>query len=206
MGEDVINKTIKTHGLENKAGPCRTEHIQLRGGVGYNRNVPIQLVQEFGITQQSAEHLARSYGMHAFEVCRSASSSSTSKTSLSKCGNLLIEGYPYLECEIEYACKHEMACTVTDYLTLRTRLAYLDSQSASLAAPKVADLMGKALGWTKQEKKKQLEEALKICSTFGGPVSKGSLGKDDEKGSKDKFRITEDKLGKGAQNSGAVFG
>ena len=151
MAEDVINKVIETHGFESKAGPCKTEHIQLRGGVGYNRNVPIQLVQEFGIAQQSAEHLARSYGMHAFEVCRSASS--TSKTSLSKCGNLVIDGYPYLECEIEYACKHEMACTVADYLTLRTRLAYLDSQAAFLAASKVTDLMGKALRWTEKEKK-----------------------------------------------------
>jgi len=203
MAEDVINKAIKISGLGSKAGPCKTEHIQLRGGVGYNRNVPIQLVQEFGITQESAEHLARSYGMHAFEVCRLASS--TSKTSPSKCGNLLIDGYPYLECEIEYACKHEMACTVADYLTLRTRLAYLDSQAAFLAAPKVADLMGKALGWTKKEKKQHLEEALNICGTFGGPTPNKSLGK-GEKDGEDKFRITQAKLGKGAKNSGAIFG
>ena len=274
MAEDVIDKIIESHGLQSKAGPCITDKLPLRGGEGYNRNVPIQLVQEFGVTQSTAEHLARSYGTHAFEVCRLAKPSS--KTSRSKCGNLLVEGYPYLECEIEYACKNEMACTVTDYLTLRTRLAYLDSEAATFAAPKVADLMGKALGWSEKEKKAQLKDAYKICSTFGGPVpsniiesaqdpsdlfkffdadksgfisfeelkqcvkflgfpfsndedamkefksiDKKSIGKisegdfirwwNEEKNAQfrmriDRFRMTADKLGKGADNSGAAFG
>ena len=173
MAEDVINKAISTHGLENKAGPCITEDLPLRGGVGYNRNVPIQLVQEFGLSQATAEHLARSYGMHAFDVCRQAKP--CERPSRSKCGNLLIEGYPYLECEIDYACKYEMSCTVVDYLTLRTRLAYLDSEAASIVAPKVADLMGVALGWSEEEKKKQLKEALDVCSTFGGPIPSNFL-------------------------------
>jgi glycerol-3-phosphate dehydrogenase len=173
MAEDVINKTISTHGLESKAGPCITDKLPLRGGVGYNRNVPIQLVQEFGVTEKTAAHLARSYGVHAFEVCRLGTSTST--RTRSKCGNLLIEGYPYLECEIEYACKYEMACTVTDFLTLRTRLAYLDSDAASIAAPKVAELMAKALGWTEEEKSTQLKEALEICNSFGGPIPSNVL-------------------------------
>lgn len=272
MAEDVINKVISTHGLESKAGPCVTEKMRLRGGVGYHRNIPIQLVQDFGVTQQTAEHLAKAYGVHAFDVCRMASPSSK----FSKCGNLIIEGYPYLECEIEYACKYEMACTVTDYLTLRTRLAYLDSEAAKIAAPKVADRMGIALGWTTKEKKRQLQQALDTFNTFGGPVPSNFLenvhnvsdffkkfdvnktgfidlnelklcvkflgfpfesdedaikefgsidengdGKishdefvkwwNEEKNSEfrsrfDRFNVTADKLGEGAENSGAAFG
>lgn len=274
MAKDVIDTVIKKHKLENKAGPCVTEKTILRGGKGYHRNVPIQLVQEFGLTQQTAEHLARSYGVYAFDVCRMARPSPTS--SRSQCGNLLLEGYPYLECEIEWACKHEMLCTVTDFLTLRTRLAYLDSEAATIVAPKVADLMEKALGWTGDEKKKQLEKAIEICSTFGGPVpsnfldhvenvgdlfkafdvnktgfidlnefklcvkflgfhfeSEQDIGKEfniidrngdgkiseeefvkwwnqDKKSefrmSLDRYRITQNKLGKGAENSGTAFG
>lgn len=205
MAEDVINKVIKTHGLESKAGQCHTEKISLRGGKGYHRNVPIQIVQEFGISPQSAEHLSRSYGIYAFDVCQNASQKS--KSSRVKCGNLLIEGYPYLEYEVEYACKYEMACTVVDYLTLRTRLAYLDSEAALLAAPKVADLMAQALGWSEKEKKQQLETALNICRTFGGPVpSKMVDDAIDESEQSDKYRFTAEKLGKGAENSGAAFG
>lgn len=204
MAEDVIDRVIKTSGQENRAGPCITEKLPLRGGKGYNRNIPIQLVQEFSLSQQTAEHLARGYGMHAFDVCRFASQYSTSTSSRSKCGDLLIEGYPYLECEIEYACKHEMACTVKDYLTLRTRLAYLDSEAALMAAPKVADLMAKALGWTKKEKMKQLQEALEVCSTFGGPVPSKTHNESPPLDSN--YRVTPEKLGEGAANSGAAFG
>jgi glycerol-3-phosphate dehydrogenase len=204
MAEDVINRVIKTSGLESKAGPCITEKLPLRGGKGYNRNIPIQLVQEFGLSQQTAEHLARGYGMHAFDVCRFASRHSTSTSSRSKCGDLLIEGYPYLECEIEYACKYEMACTVKDFLTLRTRLAYLDSEAALMAAPKVADLMAKASGWTKKEKMKQLREAVNVCSTFGGPNP--SIANHESTTMDANFRVTAEKLGKGAANSGAAFG
>ena len=45
MAEDVVDRVIKAKGLEKKAGPCVTDKKPLRGGVGYDRNVPIQLIQ-----------------------------------------------------------------------------------------------------------------------------------------------------------------
>jgi glycerol-3-phosphate dehydrogenase len=155
---------VKLHGLEDKAGPCVTENIQLRGGVGYTRNIPIQLVQEFGVTTEVAEHLAHTYGIHAFEVLRTGSEP--------RGGKALLSGYPYLEREVEYACRNEMSSTLADMLTLRTRLAYLDSDAAATVAPRVADLMGKTLGWSKMRKKEELERALEIIGSFGGPVPK----------------------------------
>jgi len=160
MAEDVIDRVVKSHGLSDKAGPCATESIRLRGGVGYTRNLPIQLVQQFGVSQEVAEHLVRTYGTHAAEVMREQRSG----------GKLLLPGYPYLEQEISYACKHEMATSLTDMLTLRTRLAYLDSDAAATIAPKVADLMGSALGWSKREKNEELRKALEVVGSFGGPV------------------------------------
>lgn len=81
-----------------------------------------------------------------------------------------IEGFPYLDCEVEYACKKEMNCSVIDFLTLRTRLAYLNKDAAIEAAPKVADLMAKAMGWSKRERNRQLGSALEALAEFGGPV------------------------------------
>lgn len=164
MAEDVIDRVVKLHGLEDKAGPCVTENIQLRGGVGYTRNIPIQLVQEFGVNTEVAEHLAHTYGIHAFEVLRTGSEP--------RGGKALLSGYPYLEREVEYACRNEMSSTLADMLTLRTRLAYLDSDAAATVAPRVADLMGKTLGWSKMRKKEELERALEIIGSFGGPVPK----------------------------------
>ena len=165
MAQDVIDRVVKSHGLSDKAGPCVTEKIQLRGGVGYSRNLPVQLVQHFGVTSEVAEHLARTYGTHAEEVLRAAQNKTRG-------GKQLLAGYPYLEEEIAYACQHEMATSLIDMLTLRTRLAYLDSNAAAEIAPKVANLMGNALGWSKKHKNEELKGALEVIGSFGGPVPK----------------------------------
>lgn len=165
MAEDVIDRVVETNGLSEKAGPCITEKIKLRGGVGYTRNLPIQLVQRFGVSQDVAEHLARTYGTHAGEVLELQKKNRRG-------GTLLLPGYPYLEEEIEYACQNEMATSLTDILTLRTRLAYLDSEAASSIAPKVADLMSSVLGWSKKHKQDELKQAQEMIASFGGPVPK----------------------------------
>lgn len=82
----------------------------------------------------------------------------------------LCKGFPYLDCEIPYICKHEMVCNLADMLTLRMRVAYLNKDAAIAAAPKIADLMAKELGWSRWEKKRQLVEALAVLNTFGGPI------------------------------------
>merc|ERR1712176_248014 len=64
-----------------------------------------------------------------------------------------------------------MGVSVKDMLTTRTRLAFLNSQAALEVAPKVADLMGTTLGWSKREKTRQLSDAMKYLSSFGGPLS-----------------------------------
>mmetsp|Transcript_11808 Transcript_11808/g.25573 ORF Transcript_11808/g.25573 Transcript_11808/m.25573 type:complete len:748 (+) Transcript_11808:65-2308(+) len=164
MAKDVIDRVVESHGLSDKAGPCVTESVRLRGGEGYTRNLPIQLVQRFGVTTEVAEHLARTYGTHAGDVLEARKDN--------RGGRLLLEGYPYLEEEVSYACKREMATSLTDMLTLRTRLAYLDSDAAATIAPKVADLMGRALGWSKKQKKEELRRASEVIGSFGGPVPK----------------------------------
>lgn len=63
-----------------------------------------------------------------------------------------------------------MCCTVTDLLTLRTRLAYLNSDAALEVAPKVAELMAQHLGWSRSEKKRQLAQAQAAIAEFGGPI------------------------------------
>jgi len=166
MAEDTIDKVIALHGLKPPQPHSSTATRPLRGGIGYNRNLPISLVQEFGVGEATARHLAHAYGMNALDVCRSAAP--TSKR-WPRFGNLLCEGFPYLECEIPYVCRNEMVVTVIDMLTLRTRIAFLNKEAALSIAPKVADLMAVELGWSRAEKKRQLKQAVDVLNTFGGP-------------------------------------
>ena len=66
----------------------------------------------------------------------------------------LAANYPYIEAEVRFACK-EYACTIEDILSRRTRLAFLNSEAAMEALPRVADIMAEELGWSKKIKAKQ---------------------------------------------------
>ena len=114
MAEDVVDrvlayKNISTTSDGTHIGPSQTLQKSLRGGKGYTKNVAIKLVQKFGISEDTAKHLARTYGTHAFDVCYL--SQPTGKT-WPRFGQVLVEGYPFIEAEIEYACKNEYVCTL----------------------------------------------------------------------------------------------
>ena len=215
MAEDVLNKVIDLHGLQ-PIRPCQTKHRTLRGGIGYHRNLPIRLVQELGVSETSSKHLARTYGMHAYDVCAIDTKEATNskRNSLQQqqqptwthLGKTLVEGYPYLECEVIYACRYEMACTVADMLTLRTRLAYLNKEAALLAAPRVADIMAKELHWKSQERNLQLSTAIDLINTFGGRVPEETAVVSGQNNKDDTFKLSHDKLGQGSTSRGAGFG
>jgi len=180
MAEDVINRMIDINGLKPSNGST-TATRPLRGGVGYSRNLPVTLVQEFGVSEASSKHLARTYGMNAVDVCSMAEP--TSKR-WPRFGNILVDGFPYLECEVPYICRHEMCCTVKDMLTIRMRLAYLNKEAAIVAAPKVAELMAKELKWSRRETRRQLQEALNVLNKFGGTIPHPSYIEATEKEAK----------------------
>mmetsp|Transcript_51209 Transcript_51209/g.76503 ORF Transcript_51209/g.76503 Transcript_51209/m.76503 type:complete len:667 (-) Transcript_51209:446-2446(-) len=168
MGHDVINRVVQLHNLKpTTSNDDLTATRPLRGGVGYNRNLPIALVQEYGVSEATAKHLARTYGMNAMDVLKLAKEE---HQHWPRFGKLLIEGFPYLECEIPYMCRYEMVCTVKDVLTLRTRVAFLNKEAAISAAPRVAELMARELKWSRRERQRQLKEALDVLATFGGTV------------------------------------
>lgn len=168
MAEELVDKVIAYKGFSH-ATPCVTKGIKLIGGEGYHSLLHVQLVQKYGISTEIADHLCRTYGTQAFAVCEL--SKPTGSTGLHRFGKVLVEGYPFIESEIEYSCRHEMAQTVKDMLTLRMRLAYLNSEAAKAMIPRVADIMAKEMKWSKREKEAQIKEANQYIGAFGGPVA-----------------------------------
>jgi len=167
MAEELIDKVVE-HKQLKQAGPCKTKGIKLIGGDGYHELLYIQLVQKYGISEDIAKHLCHTYGAAAFAVCEL--SKPTGKR-WPRFGRVLVEGYPFIEEEIEYACKHEMAVSVKDMLTLRMRLAYLNSEAAKEVVPRVTELMAEQLKWSKKEKASQQKAAMDYIGQFGGPLA-----------------------------------
>jgi glycerol-3-phosphate dehydrogenase len=93
---------------------------------------------------ETVRHLMRSYGGNFEEVLEIARESSDLRARL-------IEGLPHIAAEIVYAARSEMAATVEDFLSRRTRIALLARDHGHSCAIDVARLMGRELGWSSAE-------------------------------------------------------
>ena len=72
-------------------------------------------------------------------------------------GDALVPGLPYLVAEAIYAARREMATTLDDVLSRRTRARLLARDATAAAAPDVARLLAPELGWDDAEVARQVE-------------------------------------------------
>jgi glycerol-3-phosphate dehydrogenase len=122
MAEDAIDFACK-HGMLEKRS-CISSTISLRGA---------------GSPATDGTPYLREYGTDATTI----SESILEDDSL---GKLIDPALPYTFAEVRYAVQSEMARTVEDVLSRRTRSLLLDSAAAARAAQAVASLMAAELG------------------------------------------------------------
>jgi glycerol-3-phosphate dehydrogenase len=75
----------------------------------------------------------------------------------------LVEGRPFLEAEVPWAARHELAMTLDDVLARRTRLAQELPDRGAAIAPRVADLLGAELGWGETRRAREVEAYLTLA-------------------------------------------
>jgi len=71
-------------------------------------------------------------------------------------GAPLVAGLPYLRAEARYAVRDEMARTLDDVLSRRTRARLLARDASADAAASVAELIAPDLGWSEAERDAQV--------------------------------------------------
>jgi len=152
MAQDVIDRAVGTEQA------CRTLDITLWGGGGSIDTLSVELIQKYGLSEATAEHLVKTYGIHARDVCK-----------LSDKHKLLATNHPYIEAEVIYACR-EYACTIEDILSRRTRLAFLNKEAALQCILKVGIIMQKELGWSSRVTQQQIKAAEACIGSYGGPT------------------------------------
>jgi glycerol-3-phosphate dehydrogenase len=121
MAEDTISKGIKAGIIENKK--CITENFSF-----YTNGKPIE-----------SDRL-RIYGNQAYEIERMIREEPV-------LGELIHQKLPYTKAEIIWICRNEMPRTLEDMLARRTRSLFLDARASAEAAPVVAELMARELGF-----------------------------------------------------------
>ncbi len=137
MAEDAVTHAIQRAGLTPQ-GPCRTATLPLVGAAAFDPNGAARLGETFGLDPEVAAHLHRTYGDQAERVAALAREGY---------GARLAPGHPYLEAEVVWAAREELAVRALDVLARRTRLAFLDQRAAHSALERVVALLGAELGW-----------------------------------------------------------
>ncbi|XP_060562820.1 glycerol-3-phosphate dehydrogenase, mitochondrial-like isoform X4 [Ruditapes philippinarum] len=154
MAEETVDRAVKECNLQPTSG-CRTKGLLLDGAHGWSPTLFIRLVQDFGLENEVAQHLARTYGDKAFKVAKMATLTGKRWPVV---GRRLHEEYPYLEAEVRYAVR-EYACTAIDVIGRRTRLAFCNVHAAEEALPRVIEIMSEELKWNKEQQKEQMVRA-----------------------------------------------
>lgn len=142
MAEDTVNFAIHEKMLQDK--PCRTKDIRLHGAPG-----------------QAPDHnnaLSR-YGTDAGQI-RSYISQDPAL------GRKIDAALPFTLAEVVYAVRHEMARTLEDVLSRRTRALLLDAQAALRAAPAVAKVIARELGASSAWESSQVALFEKLATTY----------------------------------------
>jgi glycerol-3-phosphate dehydrogenase len=84
----------------------------------------------------------------------------------SKMGEKLHPKLPYIKAEVIWAVRNEMALTLEDVLSRRTRALILDVAASLDAAADVASIMAAELGQGEAWKRKQIDEFTRLAKGY----------------------------------------
>ncbi|KAJ8766056.1 hypothetical protein K2173_020572 [Erythroxylum novogranatense] len=171
MAEDAVNEAIKSGNLCPKNG-CLTQNLRLIGGDGWQPSNFTVLAQQYvrmkrtyggkvvpGVMDTAAaKHLSHAYGTLAERVATIAQDEGL--------GKRLAHGYPFLEAEVAYCARHEYCESAVDFIARRSRLAFLDTDAAGRALPRVIDILATEHKWDKLRQNQELEKAKDFLETF----------------------------------------
>jgi glycerol-3-phosphate dehydrogenase len=133
MAADVVDTVTSSR--------ARTRKLPLRGAVGLSYLRQPGAAARLGVADEVLGHLVSRYGSEAPRVLALAHDDGTLLEPL-------VPGLPYLRAEAVWAARHEMAVTLDDLLSRRTRALLRERAATAAAAPTVAALVAPDLGWS----------------------------------------------------------
>jgi glycerol-3-phosphate dehydrogenase len=139
MAEEVTDIVLRRLSSLDSRTPVGSviERIKLAGGPvrGDLGEQAQQAAKEFSVETATVEHLIATHGGNYRRVLELARESDQLKTTL-------IDGLPHICAEAVYAARYEMAVTVEDFLSRRTRIDLLTVDQAESCVRRVTTLLG----------------------------------------------------------------
>ena len=139
MAEDAVDEVLKHLGRRAR---CRTRRLRLLGAGPRRRDVDPDLYARYGTLADEVVALCR----HDPSL-----------------GLPLVAGLEYRRAEAVYAVRSEMARTLDDVLSRRTRARLFDRAATLAAAPSVAALLAAELGWDDATTERNLRDFVASC-------------------------------------------
>jgi glycerol-3-phosphate dehydrogenase len=143
MGEDTVEKAIKTGVLPNNAS--KSETMKIHGSPESDSVDFSDPYYFYGTDEEKIQALIRDD---------------------SSLGEPLHANYPYRRADVVWATRHEMARTVEDFLARRVRVLFLDARAAVDMAEEVADLMAEELGKDAKWKENQVKTFVELANRY----------------------------------------
>ncbi len=134
MAEQTIDAAQRVLGQRRR---CMTKNAYLLGAAGYDGEA---VVASGGL----AAHLGERYGNEAQFVTDILGNNP-------ELAAPIVDGLPYLEAEVVYSARHEMARSVDDILSRRTRARLMARDASAAAAGRVGQLLQAELGLSDAE-------------------------------------------------------
>jgi glycerol-3-phosphate dehydrogenase len=141
MALDTVDHAVKAFALTPPEPRCQTENLPILGSEDYREDGDLELRDHYGFDPDVAAYLHRTYGDQAGGVAALVGEGF---------GARLVDHHPFLEAEVVYAARYELAERVIDVLARRMPLALIDTAAAKQAAPRMLELMAAELGWSEK--------------------------------------------------------
>ena len=156
MAADTVDRVLSElgEGVEGRTTRrSRTKNLPLRGAAGYQSVLEGAASADRStgpLDREAVEHLANRYGGDARTIVALVDQDQS-------LGEPLVAGLPYLRAEAVYAARYEMALSVDDVLSRRTRARLLGRDASVAAAEQVAALIAPELGLSPEEQARQVD-------------------------------------------------
>lgn len=170
MGKELVDVVLANEpALQAKAIKCSSEDFKLKGSIEsykekYNLNdflvekvfykdLVLKLQRDFDyLTKKQIKGLVKRYGVYAIQILLEGESEKTNKALFAD----------YLESEVRYAIRNEMAVKPNDVICRRIGVGFLDDKVSLEGIPLVSKIIGEEMKLSKDEVVKMAEEAKEL--------------------------------------------
>ena len=155
MAQDAVDAAVSERAAFVPGTPpkCVTKDVVVVGGLGFDELWATRgrLARDWGLAEGVVEHLLRRHGDRSSDVVAIIEATPESVEKMHP-------DAPYLWAEAVLAIEAEGARSISDVLVRRTRLALEVSDAGVSAAPGVAAMLARKLGWSKEWEQAQTHE------------------------------------------------